>query len=487
MSPTYPSLASISSALNGWGIDNEGLHIGDIDHLLSFTCPILAHLRDGRFVVITNISRRQIEFIDEETGLETTSVVEFVQGWSNIVLTVRARADASACSAQQSARSFRFALPSLTGICAAILFAGVADTRAAVAVVFMVMGFLLSAFLVVVESDDFAQEHRFCALGRHASCRVVLASRAAHIGPVGMSDVGIVYFGTMVLAWMLSIANSEIKALPVYLGVLGVVPLPYTVFSVAYQALGVKRWCSLCVGVQLILVVSAIWLWTMGGIEFPWWEPRAIGLVLLMTSLVGGGWAFIRPLISSYMKMMMMEVKLARFERNPDVIALMLGGGQMSSTPLAPLEIIRGAADPKMVITAYISPNCSPCALAYAEIDQLLQRFGKLLQVRFRLVGGLEDPGRALLVRVAERLIAEDTNGAVDSIDLWYAARRIGRPIEITTTNMTHAIEATIASHEAFCRSVPVSFVPAIFVDRRPLPLGMQISSLGYLLEKLES
>src|SRR5204862_7152105 len=101
---------------------------------------------------------------------------------------------------------------------------------------------------------------RVCRPTARISCMDVLSSPAAKLfGWIPLSDIGLVYFAGSITALATSALSND-GALRV-LAAFNLAALPYMIFSIYYQAFRLRRWCVLCVAVQIVLWLELLLLY----------------------------------------------------------------------------------------------------------------------------------------------------------------------------------------------------------------------------------
>ena len=90
-----------------------------------------------------------------------------------------------------------------------------------------------------------------CQPGSKRDCNAILSSKAAKVFEgLTWSEVGFFYFaGT----WLLLLFGGRSPFVWQILALLNIVSLPYTVYSIYYQARVAKKWCVLCCTIQALL------------------------------------------------------------------------------------------------------------------------------------------------------------------------------------------------------------------------------------------
>jgi len=313
-----------------------------------------------------------------------------------------------------------------------------------------------------------------------------LHSRAARIGPISMSDVGTVYFGGSFATLFLSFLGASSGAAQQWLALLAFLTLPYTLFSVGYQALKLKQYCPLCLGVQAVLWMQALWLGL--GVR-PGLPPLEIAP--LLTGVVGFGavgvlWAWMKPTLAAHRDVPALEARHARLERDPAIIHLRLQAQDEELLPATPLDVVAGASQPRLTVTTYISPHCPYCTQAHVDLAALLKDFDSLLQVRYRMLGAASPEGTTMLRAIAGELEHGTMAGAVTVLDGWYLAQHMRKKWSAPPSlPPTPAIESLMRRHDDFAKTPPFPGVPTTFVGTRRFPETMSIETLRYLLESL--
>jgi len=159
---------------------------------------------------------------------------------------------------------------------------------------------LLASYLLVLGSLRVPFFKRFCPTSPWFDCQLVIDSPAGKIfGLVHAADLGVLYFAGTLLVLVSSAFSPDFYYHALYLGALNLFTLPYTLFSVAYQAFKVRRWCALC-----LIVQAVFWLEFWQFFPFVFGTPAifAFSLRLLYPVILGLGiplllWPLVRYLL----------------------------------------------------------------------------------------------------------------------------------------------------------------------------------------------
>jgi uncharacterized membrane protein len=115
------------------------------------------------------------------------------------------------------------------------------------------IGIIISIFLLVqsIDSNNPLIQVLCNAAGGRAGCNGVLSSKAANaFWGFTWSDIGFFYFtGT----WLTLLFGGNSILVWEILSVLNFISLPYTIYSVYYQAKVIKKWCVLCCSIQVLI------------------------------------------------------------------------------------------------------------------------------------------------------------------------------------------------------------------------------------------
>jgi len=98
---------------------------------------------------------------------------------------------------------------------------------------------------------------KLCHLNKATNCNTVLNDKASKVfGWFGWADVGFVYFTGGFLFLLLNLNEQSLSLL----AILSALSVPYPLFSIYYQGFVLKKWCPMCLGIQLILIIEFILL-----------------------------------------------------------------------------------------------------------------------------------------------------------------------------------------------------------------------------------
>ncbi|MGB0524560.1 MAG: thioredoxin domain-containing protein [Flammeovirgaceae bacterium] len=431
--PNYPSLASLSESLSDWRVENLAVRLDESD-LVDVTFPVIAHLKPPvktaeelaeeqqagascgigdemktpRFVMVSEVTDTQARYLDTEKGWITEPREEFLRKWSGIMLLVAKNSQSGDPDYKKAALKER-----LRNLKLPTVFVG---TSLLVLAIIMTGIFLqgnmlqwlplfaaklagtVTCILLLIQLVDKENTivNKVCNLGtgptkaekQHgaSSCgEGVLDSKAATLfGWLSMSEVGAFYFVGGLLSIAFGLFSNALTSVLYGLVVLNILALPYTIFSIYYQATKAKQWCTLCVAVQVILwleFAAGISLWANGLEAFNWHALTALAWGFVLPTMA---WVVFKAGLGKEAQIKTLRKQLNLYQRNPAIIKEKLDKGRKVDMTTLPQEVVLGNPEAAFTVTIFSNPFCGPCQKAHEELDKLLDEFGSGVRVVFR-------------------------------------------------------------------------------------------------------
>ncbi len=305
-------------------------------------------------------------------------------------------------------------------------------------------------------------------------------------GGLSMTHVGLVYFGGSWLTLLLGVLAGKLPPVLNLLTVTTVLALPYTLFSVYYQARVVRKWCPLCLLVQAVvwaacLLAVAGWqpLPPAAFADLAFWLVVLTGFALPALGLLGFGAGPPQPARGTAG----LEKELLAWKWDPHLFHTLLR--QQPYTPLAPFshEIYYGPAEAPVVLTAVLSPTCGPCAAAFDQLRGLVQKYPGDLRLAIRFSPSADPAPTSKNQKIRHLLsvaLAEGTEAFAQALERGFAHPDGGaeQPGEATHPQAG----ALLHEHLHWSRDVGISHTPTVFVGPYLLPARYTVSDLKHLL-----
>ncbi|ADB36837.1 Vitamin K epoxide reductase [Spirosoma linguale DSM 74] len=353
------------------------------------------------------------------------------------------------------------------------------------------IGFTLSGLLVAKQlGSKNAFTDRLCRINSKTSCDNVLNSPAAKLwGWLSWADIGLLYFAGGLLTLLVSPLDPKggvffPTSRPLLNG-LALLAVPYTLFSVYYQARVVRQWCSLCLGVQVILLGEGI----IAISERSTLPTVVAPYLLLMTAFLLPiiAWVLIKPVLLTAQKSRREHDELMRFKRNPALFrAMLMQQPQMPPIPADLNPILLGNPNAEHTITVVTNPYCGPCAKTHKDVVKLLDRNNNLnARILFTCDGA---DGLTTQVAIYTMALAEQGNESVALTD-WYEqpeknvdAWAKKYPV---ITDAARWVDAANQQRD-WCMMAGIVATPTVYIDSYQLPTLYKLDRLQWLINELE-
>ncbi len=502
--PHYPSLLSISDILQKYGISNVSLKLKDPKKIFELTSPFIAQITGEKthsslFAVIYHVTSTEVEWRNPETHKkEIISYERFKKQFTNYVQ-VYDVAETNSGEKEyvintKKERLTRFinnalalSIPMFTLIMSIVAFI-INGVDAVFSVLFMFVtlaGVIAGALIVLLEIDQFNPAlQKVCTGGKKTNCAAILHSKGSKIFGIHWSIIGFSYFmGMLAILLAGGLFNLQLLTVAAWINVL---VLPYTVYSIFYQARIVKQWCPMCLVVQVVLVLLFI-ISLAGGFL----STVSLSVLLVVPYITSIGLVFIAvylllPALKKAKASKHYQQRLQRLKHNPQIIETLLVKQKKIKESTEGLGITLGNPAGKIHLVKVCNPYCGPCAQAHPVIDELLATNPEIkLQIIFTVTDLDEDyqnkPVKTLLA------LYQDKHFPIEkALDKWYLASKkdyneFEKTYTFTQDNLNKQKPAIKAMHE-WCEKTNIEFTPTFFINNHQLPNIYSVADLRYFL-----
>jgi len=346
---------------------------------------------------------------------------------------------------------------------------------------------LAVSVLLLIQSVDSNNPliQKICQTGGKTNCNDILSSKAAKVFEgLTWSEVGFFYFaGT----WLFLLFSGASGAVLQTLAVLNILSLPYTVYSIYYQAFVAKKWCVLCCAVQALLWVGFIPLAAFLHLPFTGLNATEVNVLLLALLLPITMWLFSKPVFLQAQQLDPLRVQLQQFKYNSDMFNKTLAGQPQYASPDASWSIVLGKKNARHIITMVSGPFCPPCAEVHEQLHWLLEQNSDV-QARIIFAVNNEDEQDAR-TPVSRHLMS--LNGLADkskvsaALNDWYKQKHKN----YNTWAKNHPVELEIAEYvkidkqKAWCTMAEITTTPTLFLNGYKLPGYYKLPDLKYMLQ----
>lgn len=410
----YPSLNAISDTLSFFKLDNHAIEIPVSElHLVPTPCIASLYIAGGTFVVINNVENGFVKWWHNEKGKCQDSIASFSEKWQGILLLAQATKESREKDYQDNKRKEIFNLAFRIGYLVDVIAVFIASIY-----IFFTVHSNFSLFLLFVATIKFLGTiisilllwhlfnkdnpfvRKICKIGGKTDCNAVLNSKASKINnELSWSEIGFFYFLGSLLAMLFSFSNNEIiKAL----AFINLAALPYTAFSIYYQGIVLRKWCILCVLIQILLWAEFSLFYFAHGFHLPLILSFSDILFLFITLtspiLI---WFSFKPIIQKAFQTDSLKNKLKAFQNDPIIFRHLLLRQPRMFDLYSNMNIIEmGNSSAPNILTVVSDPYCSVCSEKHTLIKDLIKSNSNNLKCQIIFVAtNIPDDIRGKFVR----------------------------------------------------------------------------------------
>lgn len=510
--PDYPSLLSIADCLDVFNVNTLGLKFG-YEKLSTLPTPFVSiheNKRGEYYNIVYQISGEQLNIWNNNLDQDiTTSKEVFTSDWTGKLLLVEATAASQEPIAEykqhileQQKRNWIIVLGILLGvlfISSPLLGFNWSSTMYGSGYPFYYFlkffGLIVSTLLLWYEVDNhnpFLQQ--ICTgAGEKSSCNSVLASKSAKLlGIISWSEIGFAYFLSGLFVLIVYGLGGVHQILLMATSIVSLVYIPYSLF-VQYNV--IKKWCPLCLLVQVVLLlegITSIYLLNsnhvnLSNILFNNGTALLSLALLFIAPLVI--WYFISDTIKKAKVSQFATSALSRIKNDPAIFnALLEKQDEIGELPKN-LGIIIGDENAKHRIVKICNPHCGPCAKMHVKLEQLLAQVKDVsVQIIFNTPLNTKDrrylPTKHLLAIANSGKANHSLNHALDD---WYTA-----PVKLyyafaekyPVDNLEdERLDACIKTMSDWCNHHNIAATPTVYIDGYKLPKNYSIDELALILK----
>jgi len=345
------------------------------------------------------------------------------------------------------------------------------------------IGFGFSALLVLHEVDSHSPILKeVCGgAGKKTNCNAVLNSRVATFLGLSWTIWGFSFMSTVLFSQIFFINQLPYLVISC---VMSVIVSPYIFFSI-YHQLKIKQWCSLCLGIQVVLGVNLVlslaflqnFVSPLTSVNY---QALSIILFLGMFFLLAG--FHLIPTVRRALGSNRFEKSLNRMRYNPEIFRTLLNNQPQIAYSSEGLGIVIGNPNATNEIIKVCNPYCNPCAQAHSHLEQIIKSNSDFkMRIIFTVSG---EDGDMKTAPVSHLLNIQNTQGSVmleRALDDWYsqsvkdyAAFAELYPVK---EDFTHQKERLVAMRD-WCDNMKIRVTPTLFINGRELPETYTIKEL---------
>jgi len=344
---------------------------------------------------------------------------------------------------------------------------------------------LITSILLLIQSIDGSNPlvQKLCS-GNNSDCKAILTSKAATVFEgLSWSEVGFFYFsGT----WLALLFGNHSTPLLQALAILNIMSLPYTFYSVYYQARIAKQWCVLCCTVQALLWLGFIPSITAFNTALSMPDAAVWATLFISFLFFVALWVLVKPLFLKVQQIKPLKDQLRKFKYNSELFNSMLNNQPRYTLPSEDWSIVLGNTQASTSITMVSNPYCPPCSKTHKLLDELLEQ---RTDIQARIVFTANNNDEDIKTPVSRHLMAlnqlKDREIIKKALNDWYEQKQKDYkawakvyPVELDETEYYK-----IDNQKAWCQMAEVTATPTLLLNGCRLPDLYQLPDLKYMLE----
>lgn len=481
--PSFPSVKSISDTLDYFGLENIVANVPK-DALDQLPECFLAVMDDSPSTSVVQVQRKnnKIKIFKDDGTKGMLSIDEFKKVWNGTIVAVE-KNEKPYKEPLAFLKNPLIPLAVIGGAITIYILSGLSFQAQIYTLLSLIACYL--SYLIVGENLGLQNKttSRICnSAANKTSCSAVINSTSSNLLKLlSLSDLSITFFvATVLIIGILGFNTSFFLSL-VVLG------LPILLYSVYAQALVIKQWCPLCLGIGTILGIQFISMIPYFGIfkiDSSYFIKGTI--IFMVTYLV---WIYAKGIFKQALKQEQVQADFLRFKRNDTLFVSLLKKKQLILQNNIPLgsRIIFGNSNAPLQLISITNPLCGYCVKSFEAYDSLLNTHGDKFQLSIvfnTFSQSLDQPATQIAQRIIE-LYHEDINESYQALKIWFADRDIekwqkkyGIPSKEVSPNI-------IQKHADWCSENEINYTPATIIGRYFFPQEYDIKDLPLFIDFL--
>lgn len=495
--PDYPSIKSISNFLKDINCNNLVVKLS-LEQLPKIPLPAIAHLtkNNGHFVVLTEVTANSISYIDSEIGLVKEDFDEFQKKWTGVALLIKATERSGQANYKQERKIEkvgRFLTYTCLGLCFALISIAIPffSLKDGTVYFYKVVGTLIGVLLLQKQFGISSNSiDSLCKLG-NSDCDSVIRSKASKIfSVINLSELSLLYFVGGLLS--MTIGTISISSVEGLIFGLSILTLPVTCITIYNQAFKLKKWCSLCLIITVILWLEFATHIVLGSNLF---ITSASAIVCFIGfSIPYVFWFAVRERFIDSLEIDKLQKKLNVFLRNESIFQnLLQQQPEIGTERSLSSDIQLNEAIKPIELTVVTNPECGPCAVAQMILEEIARENKDLISLKHRFLVDHNKKG-TISLKVVKHIISlstfsrEDAHAAISS---WFRRNELDDFAKWLETNAAtqpvdeNKVDQLVKENNYWCLRYQIVSTPTIFINGRKLPEQFSFYDLKYHIRKM--
>ncbi len=496
--PNYPALISVIDFLESGGMDYNAVQ-ADASYIHEFNYPLLAHIRKP--------GQEYLHLIIDTAVWEKQN--EITKYWSGIVVypekNTSWKSDQNKIYQQSSLKNKIFV--GVLIIAGLVLFSisifQFPNFSINVFGLLSLLGLIVSIFLLGTELDFQSRiVKQVCGAVSNGGCEKILKSKYAKgFAGITPADASILYFTSQFIIYLLCCWYISFFA---SIGLLAFAGIAIAAWSIYTQAVKLKQWCALCLGVAAVLFMQGIisvsilqsfrdgYFISYNNIESTYTHTTKLvyvgfGFFTLVFFISGLFLVAIKQLVKRNINNKVKLAELKKWKLDAPLFMTQWQQEQKIDTSIWENDLLLGNPFAPLLITVACNPYCAPCATAHAQLDNLLHRFAGKLKIQIRLIAGAENDKYTFAVKsLLQRATTIQNSKELQQMLIdWFESMDIKKWESKWGPDINIDVSKQLQNHAQWIEESKISFTPTFFLNGKKIPGRYSLYDIETIIPQL--
>jgi len=309
---------------------------------------------------------------------------------------------------------------------------------------------------------------QLCGAVSKGGCEQVLRSKLAKgIAGITPSDVAVLYFTAQFFVYLIAAFYASSFTVLAYMALGGIAIAGISIYT---QAVVLKQWCALCLGIASILLLQAIVSsFLIAAISF-----SSIVLFTTIVLLLAAILLPIKSLIKNVIAANPQLTELRKWKTDIDLFKAQLEIEPMVNTTIWTNDLMVGNHEAPVMITVACNPYCGPCATAHFDLEEIIHQSGGKVSMQIRLLCNPENEQDKKTIAVKAILgkaaVINVSNELQQMLTDWFEWMEYDKWIKKWGNKETLQNDERMLQHANWIENNNIISTPTFFINGKRLP-----------------
>ena len=482
--PDYPAMTAVTDFLDAGNMHYNAVQ-ADSSYIHEFNYPLLAH--------ISQPGQQYLHIIPNAN--EWDKQKDITQYWSGVVLFPERNAvwqNEQNNSYEKEASKTKVFSSILIVVSVGLFIASSLQQLNIAPTVFGLLslfGLIISVFLLGTELGYQSQlVKQVCGTFSNGGCENVLKSKYAK-GLFGITpaDAALLYFAAQFIFYLLSPYSPNLLNSVLLISFGGAV---IAVWSIYTQAVNLKQWCALCLGIVFVLVLQtcvALLITNFQYLKLISLQP--ILFIILLIAVLAISLLPVKALIKTNKTNHHKLAELKKWKTDAALFVTQWQQEQKVDTTIWENDLVIGNSAAPILITVACNPYCGPCAKAHFQLEELMNIYKGRVKVQIRLLYNAEDENNKLSIavkKILQKALSCQNNKVLEEmLTDWFAWMDLEKWDAKWQVDNNIDVKARLKQHNTWITENKITATPTFFVNSKLLPGRYNLKDIETLLPQL--